>query len=233
MAGSIPSLPYTDEQLYSNLLSMLQINFFPMKNNNDAISTPGPRLVFRLDLIEEPAFWENFSLLLIRYLSRSRVRYLGRAIVGEIVGGKSTTALLFMVNPEGISGMQLDVVVLEGDGGWTQEEFESQIVKEREGKRLPLTGDLQVTLKEGARTLGELTFTDNSSWIRSRTFRLGLRVASGFVGEFVYKKKQRQKLSPLKIIEGNVCRNQTEPIELILTIRFLFIILVLALRYGS
>ena len=84
------------------------------------------------------------------------------------------------------SCVKLDVVVLEGDFNneddedWTQEDFESHVVKEREGKRPLLTGDLQVTLKEGVGTLGELTFTDNSSWIRSRKFRLGLKVASGF-----------------------------------------------------
>lgn len=84
------------------------------------------------------------------------------------------------------SSIKLDVVVLEGDfnneddEGWTQEEFDSHVVKEREGKRPLLTGDLQVVLKEGVGTLGELTFTDNSSWIRSRKFRLGLKVASGF-----------------------------------------------------
>ncbi|KAJ7946906.1 Calmodulin-binding protein [Quillaja saponaria] len=81
------------------------------------------------------------------------------------------------------SSVKLDVVVLEGDFNseddviWTQEEFESHVVKEREGKRPLLAGDLQVTLKEGVGTLGELTFTDNSSWIRSRKFRLGLKVA--------------------------------------------------------
>lgn len=84
------------------------------------------------------------------------------------------------------ASVKLDVVVLEGDFNneddedWTQEEFESHVVKEREGKRPLLTGDLQVTLKEGVGTLGELTFTDNSSWIRSRKFRLGLKVASGY-----------------------------------------------------
>ncbi|GMP47923.1 hypothetical protein CsSME_00015466 [Camellia sinensis var. sinensis] len=84
------------------------------------------------------------------------------------------------------SSVKLDVVVLEGDfnneddEGWTEEEFESHVVKEREGKRPLLTGDVQVTLKEGVGTLGELTFTDNSSWIRSRKFRMGLKVASGF-----------------------------------------------------
>lgn len=81
---------------------------------------------------------------------------------------------------------KLDVVVLDGefnkedDDDWTEEEFENHVVKEREGKRPLLTGELQVSLKEGVGTLGELTFTDNSSWIRSRKFRLGLKVASGY-----------------------------------------------------
>ncbi|KAG0479894.1 hypothetical protein HPP92_010752 [Vanilla planifolia] len=83
------------------------------------------------------------------------------------------------------SSAKLDIMVLEGDfnneddEGWTDEDFESHVVKEREGKRPLLTGDLQVYLKEGVGTLGELTFTDNSSWIRSRKFRLGLKIASG------------------------------------------------------
>ncbi|XP_074328493.1 calmodulin-binding protein 60 D-like [Apium graveolens] len=84
------------------------------------------------------------------------------------------------------SSVKLDIVVLEGDfnneddDGWTQEEFDLHLVKEREGKRPLLTGDVQVTLKEGVGTIGELTFTDNSSWIRSRKFRLGLKVAAGY-----------------------------------------------------
>lgn len=84
------------------------------------------------------------------------------------------------------SSVKLEIVVLEGDfnnedeKGWTQEEFETHMVKERDGKRPLLSGDVQVALKEGVGTLGELTFTDNSSWIRSRKFRLGLKVASGY-----------------------------------------------------
>ncbi|KAI4381107.1 hypothetical protein MLD38_007215 [Melastoma candidum] len=94
------------------------------------------------------------------------------------------SGLVITSGPE--SSIKLDVVVLEGDfnnedeEGWSQEEFESHVVKEREGKRPLLTGDLQVTLKEGVGTLGELTFTDNSSWIRSRKFRLGMKVSSRF-----------------------------------------------------
>ncbi|XP_026380514.1 calmodulin-binding protein 60 D-like [Papaver somniferum] len=96
----------------------------------------------------------------------------------------ANTGHVVTVGPE--SGAKLDVVVLEGDfsnednDNWTQEEFESRTVKEREGKRPLLTGDLFLTLKEGVGTLGDLTFTDNSSWIRSRKFRLGLKVSSGY-----------------------------------------------------
>ncbi|KAG1364443.1 Calmodulin-binding protein 60 B [Cocos nucifera] len=96
----------------------------------------------------------------------------------------TNTGLVVTSGPE--SSAKLDVVVLEGDfnneddDNWTEEEFESYVVKEREGKRPLLTGELQVTLKEGVGTLGELIFTDNSSWIRSRKFRLGLKLASGF-----------------------------------------------------
>ena len=72
---------------------------------------------------------------------------------------------------------KLDITVLEGDFNneddedWTQEDYESHKAREREGKMPLLTGDFQVTLKEGVGTVEELMFTDNSSWIRSRKFR--------------------------------------------------------------
>ncbi|XVE71792.1 hypothetical protein DITRI_Ditri10aG0180300 [Diplodiscus trichospermus] len=102
----------------------------------------------------------------------------------HIVLVDANTGQVVTTGPE--ASVKLDVVVLEGDFNneddedWTQEEFESHVVKEREGKRPLLTGDLQVTLKEGVGTLGDVTFTDNSSWIRSRKFRLGLKVAPGY-----------------------------------------------------
>ncbi|KAJ7543258.1 hypothetical protein O6H91_09G031200 [Diphasiastrum complanatum] len=94
-----------------------------------------------------------------------------------------TTGQVVTSGPE--ASAKLEVMVLEGDFSvddeedWTQEDFENFVVKEREGKRPLLTGDLSVALKEGVGTLGEITFTDNSSWIRSRKFRLGVKVASG------------------------------------------------------
>lgn len=63
---------------------------------------------------------------------------------------------------------------------WEQSDFEHYTLKEREGKRPLLTGDLSVGLKEGEASLGEFQFTDNSSWIRSRKFCLGIKVAPGY-----------------------------------------------------
>ncbi|KAL7190903.1 hypothetical protein ACSBR2_023053 [Camellia fascicularis] len=95
----------------------------------------------------------------------------------------ASTGNVVQTGPE--SAAKLNVVVLEGDfneeadDDWTKEHFESHEVKEREGKRPLLTGDLQLSLKEGVGTLGDIIFTDNSSWIRSRKFRLGVKVALG------------------------------------------------------
>ncbi|KAL6331802.1 hypothetical protein AAG906_020145 [Vitis piasezkii] len=114
------------------------------------------------------------------------------------------------------SSVKLDVVVLEGDfnnedeEGWTQEEFDSHVVKEREGKRPLLTGDLQVTLKEGVGTLGDLTFTDNSSWIRSRKFRLGLKVALGFC-EGIHIREAKTEAFTVKDHRGELYKKHYPP----------------------
>ncbi|GMI82384.1 hypothetical protein like AT5G57580 [Hibiscus trionum] len=105
----------------------------------------------------------------------------GAAIHAVLVD--ANTGHVVTCGPESVA--KLDVIVLEGDfnneddENWTEEEFDSHVVKEREGKRPLLTGELQIMLKDGVGTLGELTFTDNSSWIRSRKFRLGLKVSPG------------------------------------------------------
>ncbi|CAM6026887.1 unnamed protein product [Sphagnum balticum] len=96
----------------------------------------------------------------------------------------ASTSQVVTAGPE--SSAKLDVVVLEGDfavddeDNWTQVDFENAMVRERDGKRPLLTGELSVTLKDGVGTLGDLTFTDNSSWIRSRKFRLAVKICSGF-----------------------------------------------------
>lgn len=81
-----------------------------------------------------------------------------------------------------ISSVKVSVVVLNGEFNpndredWTEEEFNRKVVCEREGKRPLLTGDSIIQLRDGVGHLGDISFTDNSSWIKSRTFRLGLKL---------------------------------------------------------
>ncbi|KAL7099088.1 hypothetical protein ACP275_09G060100 [Erythranthe tilingii] len=86
--------------------------------------------------------------------------------------------------------IKVEIVVLDGDfpnnnDEWTTEKFAKNVVRERSGKRPLLTGDLNLTVRDGAAYVGEVEFTDNSSWIRSRKFRLGARVVHGTNGEGV------------------------------------------------
>ncbi|CAH9147972.1 unnamed protein product [Cuscuta epithymum] len=132
----------------------------------------------------------------------------------HVVLSDSITGHVVTTGPE--SCLKLDVVVLEGDfnnendDDWTQEEFESHVVKEREGKRPLLNGDLQVTLKEGVGTLGELIFTDNSSWIRSRKFRLGLKVATG-CGEGIRIREAKTEAFTVKDHRGELYKKHYPP----------------------
>ncbi|KAL2231277.1 UNVERIFIED_CONTAM: Calmodulin-binding protein 60 C [Sesamum indicum] len=81
-----------------------------------------------------------------------------------------------------LSSAKVNIVVLDGDfgpddqEGWTKKEFNHRIVKNREGKRPLVAGELVVPLKDGVGYIGEISFTDNSSWIRSGKFRLGAQV---------------------------------------------------------
>lgn len=86
------------------------------------------------------------------------------------------------------SSAKVEIVVLEGDfdgdegDSWTLEEFKNNIVREREGKKPLLNGDSFLNLKEGIGFVGDISFTDNSSWTRSRKFRLGARVVDNCGG---------------------------------------------------
>ncbi|KAK9947377.1 hypothetical protein M0R45_003006 [Rubus argutus] len=149
----------------------------------DHVELPGRSLPPRILGPEEKTLQLQFKTRMPPHL------FTGAKVEGE--QGAAIHVVLFDLSKGNVvqtgpeASAKLNIVVLEGDfneeveDGWTKEHFENHEVKEREGKRPLLTGDLQVILKEGVGTLGELTFTDNSSWIRSRKFRLGVKVAPG------------------------------------------------------
>ncbi|CAI8594889.1 unnamed protein product [Vicia faba] len=78
--------------------------------------------------------------------------------------------------------IKLEIVVLDGDfpleekEDWSSEEFNRKIVKERSGKRPLLSGEMNLTMRDGVAVIGDIDFTDNSSWIKSRKFRVAVKV---------------------------------------------------------
>ncbi|XP_062204691.1 calmodulin-binding protein 60 C-like isoform X2 [Phragmites australis] len=74
------------------------------------------------------------------------------------------------------------IVVLDGDFNvdnrevWTSEEFDNHIVRPRDKVGAVLTGKLDVKLEKGEAYLPKVTFIDNSSFTRSRKFRLGVKL---------------------------------------------------------
>lgn len=115
----------------------------------------------------------------------------GSAIKVAIIDAATDEVVLYA--PE--SSAKVEIVVLEGDfdsdegENWTLEEFKNNIVREREGKKPLLTGDVHLFLKEGTGSVGEISFTDNSSWTRSRRFRLGARVVANSDGARIREAK--------------------------------------------
>lgn len=81
-----------------------------------------------------------------------------------------------------ILSAKIKVVVLDGDFNrhnqerWTQEEFSNSIVRPRDKVGAVLTGDLELSLTNGEAYLRGATFIDNSKFVRSGKFRLGVMV---------------------------------------------------------
>ncbi|XXG79162.1 hypothetical protein AAC387_Pa09g0294 [Persea americana] len=74
------------------------------------------------------------------------------------------------------------MVVLSGDFAqedWTKVEFKDNVVGAREGKGPLLKGNVITALTGGVGTFDDIKLTDNSSWTRSASFRLGAKVVHG------------------------------------------------------
>lgn len=116
-----------------------------------------------------------------------------------------------------LSSVKIEILVLDGDFGttddnedWTESEFNTNIVREREGKRPLVTGELFVTLRCGVGYIDDVSFTDNSSWIRSRKFRLGARAVSGISKE-VRIREARSEAFVVKDHRGELYKKHHPP----------------------
>ncbi|XP_055961112.1 calmodulin-binding protein 60 B-like [Mercurialis annua] len=108
----------------------------------------------------------------------------GNPIRIELLDAKTKTLVTF--GP--VSCMKIEILVLDGDFGsddredWTENQFNANLIREREGRRPLLAGELNVTLRGGVALVNDIAFTDNSSWQRSRKFRLGAKPVSRTCG---------------------------------------------------
>ncbi|KAK1417726.1 hypothetical protein QVD17_26860 [Tagetes erecta] len=86
------------------------------------------------------------------------------------------------------SSLKIVIVPLDGDfpaddhEDWSESDFDANVIYARDGKRPLLAGTLVINLKEGVADLGDIMYTDNSSWRRSRKFRLGAKVHNANAG---------------------------------------------------
>ncbi|CAI8619864.1 unnamed protein product [Vicia faba] len=139
----------------------------------------------RLQAMEHPSSFQFIfkKKLSLSIFTGSRLQDMDGNSINVILADKSNGQNVPTSLPPPI---KIEIVVLDGDfpssekeSSWNSEEFNSNIVKERIGKRPLLTGELNVTMRDGIAPIGDIEFTDNSSWIRSRKFRLGVRVVPG------------------------------------------------------
>lgn len=95
------------------------------------------------------------------------------------------------------SSLKVEIVALDGDfcadedEDWEEKDFDGKVIYAREGRRPLLTGNLVVTLENGVADLGDLCFTDNSSWRRSRKFMIGARIRDTSIGERIREAKSQ------------------------------------------
>ncbi|XP_054800120.1 calmodulin-binding protein 60 B-like isoform X2 [Prosopis cineraria] len=80
-----------------------------------------------------------------------------------------------------LSSTKVEIFALNGElfsqrcEDCTEEEFNANVLTQREGKEPLLNGDRILTLKNGVGCISKIKFTDNSSWTRSRKFSLGAK----------------------------------------------------------
>ncbi|KAL6638421.1 hypothetical protein ACP70R_023916 [Stipagrostis hirtigluma subsp. patula] len=107
-------------------------------------------------------------------------------------------------DPHRLLSAKIKVVVLYGDFNrhdqecWTSQEFKDNIVQPRDKVGAVLTGVSELSLKNGEAYLHGVTFIDNSKFVRSGKFRLGVmvdenpgeRVLEGITEPFIVKDRR-------------------------------------------
>ncbi|CAI0463786.1 unnamed protein product, partial [Linum tenue] len=114
------------------------------------------------------------------------------------------------------ASLKIEVVVLDGDfvsEDWSDQDFENNVVRQRDERRPLVTGELTTVLRNGVGELSNVAFGDNSSWIRCRKFMLGARVMQkkSASGEVVRVREARSELFVVKDLRGELYKKHFPP----------------------
>ena len=102
---------------------------------------------------------------------------------GQVVNyGPEASAMVELV------AIEYDFNGYEGDD-WSQEEFDSKIVRETEGIKSPLIGDVYLKLVNGIGFIDNIRFRHTKCWRKRHEFRLGAKIVDGFHGVRVREAK--------------------------------------------
>ncbi|KAI8543592.1 hypothetical protein RHMOL_Rhmol08G0230400 [Rhododendron molle] len=80
---------------------------------------------------------------------------------------------------------KVEILVIEGDldsDQWRPEEFHNMIVREKEGKKSLLTGNVYLNLEEGIGYVRDISFTHNANWMKVCELRLAAKVVDTING---------------------------------------------------
>lgn len=133
----------------------------------------------------------KLRILKLMFLSEVSVPVLtGKEIKGE--GGNAIELVLVDDNTGEIvesgpeASAKVEIVVLRGEfgdddgGNWTVEEFGSNVVREREGKKPLLAETVHVRLNKGIGSVDKIKFSHSAIYMKMGMFRLGARFVDTF-----------------------------------------------------
>ncbi|KAF1002897.1 calmodulin-binding protein 60 A-like [Apium graveolens] len=98
----------------------------------------------------------------------------------------SLSGKVVKIGPE--AAAKVEILVLEGDYAGHEgrngnlDDFNNRVVREMEGKKSVLQGTTTLKLKEGISSIDNISFTQNSIWMRNSKFCLGARAVNSFPG---------------------------------------------------
>ncbi|KAL5060901.1 hypothetical protein RYX36_032505 [Vicia faba] len=191
---------YIREVVKDEVERKLQEHLFSRDKNNDA-GKSGSRFL-------ELCFMNNNKLPIMTY-TKTNIIPKDELFQVALFDVRSKS----IVNDGPFSSIKIEICPIKGefefvdDEDWTQNEFNDNILHERENKEPLLVGDRFVTLENGVASISKIMFTDNSGWVKNKKFSLGAKAMEN--GEII--KEGRSKAFRVKDVRGEAYKKHYPP----------------------